>query len=66
MKKAILGLILLATLTTTKAQTEPTKEKTPTTQCKGMTKTGAHCKHLTHNKNGYCFQHQPKTTTPTK
>ena len=32
-----------------------------TTQCKGITKAGSRCKHMTRIGNGYCFQHQPKT-----
>lgn len=28
-------------------------------QCKGMTKTGSRCRHMTRIANGYCFQHQP-------
>jgi Family of unknown function (DUF5763) len=31
-----------------------------TVQCKGTTKTGSRCRHLTRIANGYCFQHQPK------
>lgn len=27
-------------------------------QCKGTTKNGTRCKHLTDNVNGFCFQHQ--------
>ena len=30
-----------------------------TVQCKGMTKAGSRCKHMTRIENGYCFQHQP-------
>lgn len=30
-----------------------------TTQCKGTTKAGTRCKHMTRIGNGYCFQHQP-------
>ena len=30
-----------------------------TVQCKGMTKAGTRCKHMTKIGNGYCFQHQP-------
>jgi len=40
---------------TNKAQGEGT-----TVQCKGITKAGARCKHMTRIANGYCFQHQPK------
>ena len=29
-------------------------------QCKGTTKAGSRCKHMTRIANGYCFQHQPK------
>lgn len=30
-----------------------------TVQCKGYTKSGTRCKHMTRIANGYCFQHQP-------
>jgi Family of unknown function (DUF5763) len=30
-----------------------------TVQCKGFTKAGTRCKHMTRIGNGYCFQHQP-------
>jgi hypothetical protein len=31
-----------------------------TVQCKGITKAGTRCKHMTRIANGYCYQHQPK------
>jgi|GEM_PF-558878 len=31
-----------------------------TVQCKGITKAGTRCKHMTSIANGYCYQHQPK------
>jgi uncharacterized protein DUF5763 len=31
-----------------------------TVQCKGTTKAGTRCKHMTRIANGYCFQHQPR------
>ena len=31
-----------------------------TVQCKGITKAGPRCKHMTRIANGYCFQHQPR------
>ena len=31
-----------------------------TVQCKGLTKAGTRCKHMTSIANGYCYQHQPK------
>jgi len=31
-----------------------------TVQCKGKTKSGNRCKHMTKIANGYCFQHQPE------
>ena len=34
--------------------------QTNTAQCKGMTKAGTRCKHMTRIGNGYCFQHQPR------
>lgn len=30
-----------------------------TQQCKGLTKKGIRCKHMTSLGNGYCFQHNP-------
>ena len=30
-----------------------------TVQCKGLTKSGSRCKHMTSIANGYCYQHQP-------
>lgn len=30
-----------------------------TVQCKGYTKAGTRCKHMTSIANGYCYQHQP-------
>ncbi|MEO7310483.1 MAG: DUF5763 domain-containing protein [Chitinophagaceae bacterium] len=30
-----------------------------TVQCKGFTKAGTRCKHMTSIANGYCFQHHP-------
>ena len=30
-----------------------------TVQCKGVTKKGSRCKHMTSIANGYCFQHNP-------
>jgi hypothetical protein len=30
-----------------------------TTQCRGFTKVGTRCKHMTSIANGYCYQHQP-------
>jgi methylphosphotriester-DNA--protein-cysteine methyltransferase len=30
-----------------------------TVQCKGKTKAGTRCKHMTGIANGYCYQHQP-------
>lgn len=31
-----------------------------TVQCKGYTKSGTRCKHMTSIGNGYCFQHKPQ------
>lgn len=33
--------------------------QTNTAQCKGKTKAGTRCKHMTSIANGYCYQHQP-------
>lgn len=30
-----------------------------TVQCKGYTKSGTRCKHMTSIANGYCYQHNP-------
>ena len=30
-----------------------------TVQCKGRTRAGTRCKHMTRIANGYCFQHNP-------
>jgi len=35
-------------------------QKKSTTQCKGFTKSGNRCRHMTSIANGYCYQHQPK------
>ena len=29
-------------------------------QCKGLSKKGIRCKHMTRIANGYCYQHQPE------
>jgi len=30
-----------------------------TVQCRGITKSGTRCKHMTSLGNGFCFQHNP-------
>ena len=35
------------------------KGESSTVRCKGMTKAGTRCKHMTRIANGYCFQHSP-------
>ena len=30
-----------------------------TVQCKGLTRSGTRCRHMTRIANGYCFQHNP-------
>jgi hypothetical protein len=30
-----------------------------TVQCKGITRSGTRCRHMTRIANGYCFQHNP-------
>jgi len=40
----------------------PTKKaqgQNTTVQCRGFTKAGTRCKHMTSIANGYCYQHQP-------
>ena len=34
-------------------------ESKTTVQCRGITKNGTRCKHMTSIANGYCFQHGP-------
>jgi methylphosphotriester-DNA--protein-cysteine methyltransferase len=46
--------IYSSTTTSNKAQGQGTSS-----QCKGMTKSGTRCRHMTRIANGYCFQHQP-------
>ncbi len=35
------------------------KGENKTVQCKGITKKGTRCRHMTSIANGYCFQHNP-------
>jgi hypothetical protein len=35
------------------------KGQTHTVQCKGITKAGTRCKHMTSIADGYCYQHRP-------
>jgi hypothetical protein len=48
-------LLSAAVQTTQKAQGQSS-----TVRCKGLTKAGSQCRHMTRIANGYCFQHQPK------
>ena len=41
------------------SQPSKAKGQSTTTQCKGFTKAGTRCKHMTSIANGYCFQHNP-------
>jgi hypothetical protein len=43
-----------------KAGNESTQGTGTSAQCKGHTKAGTRCKHMTRIGNGYCFQHQSK------
>lgn len=38
---------------------KPQGQTPATVQCKGLTKSGTRCKHMTRIANGYCYQHQP-------
>ena len=38
---------------------KPAQGQSTTAQCKGQTKAGSRCKHMTSIGNGYCYQHQP-------
>lgn len=40
--------------------TNKAKGQNVTAQCKGFTRAGTRCKHMTSIANGYCYQHQPK------
>ena len=41
------------------AQKNQAQGQAQTVQCKGTTKKGTRCKHMTSIANGYCFQHNP-------
>ena len=41
------------------AQKNTARGQSETVQCKGTTKKGTRCKHMTSIANGYCFQHNP-------
>lgn len=41
------------------AGTKKAQGQNTTVQCKGFTKNGTRCKHMTSIANGYCYQHQP-------
>lgn len=42
-----------------KASKNTARGQSQTVQCKGTTKKGTRCKHMTSIANGYCFQHNP-------
>jgi hypothetical protein len=39
--------------------TNKAKGENKTAQCKGYTKSGTRCRHMTSIADGYCFQHRP-------
>jgi len=41
------------------SQKNQAQGQSQTVQCKGTTKKGTRCKHMTSIANGYCFQHNP-------
>jgi hypothetical protein len=45
---------------TSGSKTNKAQGNNVTVQCKGITKAGTRCKHMTSIGNGYCYQHQPK------
>jgi hypothetical protein len=45
---------------TSNNSTKQPQGRSTTVQCKGTTKAGTRCKHMTSIANGYCYQHQPK------
>ena len=44
---------------TSLGQQKKQQGQSQTVQCKGKTKAGTRCKHMTRIANGYCFQHKP-------
>jgi Family of unknown function (DUF5763) len=46
-------------MTYSQPQTNNPQGQNKTVQCKGMTKAGTRCRHMTRITNGYCFQHNP-------
>lgn len=60
-KIAIALSIIVATFSVgyTTQQFIAPQQKNGTVQCKGTTKKGTQCKHMTSIANGYCFQHNP-------
>jgi len=46
---------------TSGSSTNKAQGQSVTVQCKGTTKAGSRCKHMTSIANGYCYQHQPKS-----
>jgi len=46
-------------MTYSQPQTNRPQGQNRTVQCKGITKAGNRCKHMTSIANGYCFQHNP-------
>lgn len=42
------------------SQRNQARGQSQTVQCKGTTKKGNRCKHMTSIANGYCFQHNPE------
>jgi hypothetical protein len=42
------------------SSTNTPQGQSTTVQCKGTTKAGTRCKHMTSIANGYCYQHQSK------
>lgn len=42
------------------SSTNKAQGQSVTVQCRGITKAGTRCKHMTSIANGYCYQHQPK------
>lgn len=43
------------------SQENKAKGQSNTVRCKGTTKAGTRCKHMTSIADGYCFQHTPKS-----
>ena len=54
------GICHPATRSQSLVQKQTAAGSSATTRCRGYTKKGTQCQHMTSIANGYCFQHKPK------